>query len=80
MRVSLRARTSKTNEKARALQSAQHDLERQRATDGLRKGLEGRPERDELENRTSPPSLIHSILSDLHPFTLPPLNTLPSRL
>ena len=36
---------------APGLQSAQHDLERQRASDSLRKGLETRPEREELEER-----------------------------
>ena len=35
----------------RALQSAAQDLERQRATDSLKKGLEKRPERDELIER-----------------------------
>ncbi|KAL8979094.1 MAG: hypothetical protein Q9205_005489 [Flavoplaca limonia] len=36
---------------APALQSAAQDLERQRATDSLKKGLEKRPERDELIER-----------------------------
>lgn len=35
----------------RALQSAAQELERQRATDSLRKGLEKRPEREELIER-----------------------------
>ena len=35
----------------RALQSAAQDLERQRATDNLRKGLEKRPEKEELVER-----------------------------
>ena len=35
----------------RALQSAAQDLERQRATDSLKKGLGKRPERDELVER-----------------------------
>lgn len=37
----------------RALQSAAQELERQRATDSLKKGLEKRPERDELIERLS---------------------------
>ena len=36
----------------RAIQSAQLELERQQATDSLRKGLEKRPEREELIERT----------------------------
>lgn len=36
----------------RAIQSAQLELERQQATDSLRKGLEKRPEREELVERT----------------------------
>ena len=35
----------------RALQSAAQELERQRATDSLRKGLEKRPEKEELVER-----------------------------
>ena len=54
----------------RALQSAAQDLERQRATDSLRKGLERRPEKEELVERMlglcSPPALL-----DPFPFTLP---------
>ncbi|KAA6410291.1 MAG: hypothetical protein FRX48_05712 [Lasallia pustulata] len=42
---------------APALQSAALELERQRTTDSLKKGLERRPERDELIERTSPLSL-----------------------
>lgn len=34
-----------------SLQAAQLELERQRNTDNLRKGLEHRPEREELERR-----------------------------
>ena len=37
----------------RALQSAAQDLERQRATDSLKKGLEKRPEKEQLIERTS---------------------------
>lgn len=33
-----------------SLQAKQHELERQQATDSLRKGLEQRPERDDLVN------------------------------
>jgi len=36
---------------APALQSVQHELERQKITDNLRKGLEQRPERDALVDR-----------------------------
>lgn len=36
----------------RAIQSAQLELERQQASDSLRKGLEKRPEREELIERT----------------------------
>ena len=36
----------------RSLQSKQQELERQRATDSLKKGLERRPEKDELIGRT----------------------------
>jgi len=35
-----------------SLQAKQHVLERQQATDNLKKGLEHRPEKDELINRT----------------------------
>ena len=35
----------------RALQSAQLELERQQASDSLRKGLEKRPEREEMIER-----------------------------
>jgi hypothetical protein len=41
----------------RALQSVQQELERQKITDSLKKGLEHRPERDELVERTRPLSL-----------------------
>lgn len=37
----------------RSLQAAQLELERQRATDSLRKNLEKRPEREELVERTA---------------------------
>lgn len=36
---------------SRALQAKQIELERQRVTDSLRKGLEKRPERDDLVER-----------------------------
>lgn len=39
----------------RALQSAAQELERQRATDSLKKGLEKRPERDQLIERKPGP-------------------------
>ena len=35
----------------RSLQSKQQELERQRATDSLKKGLERRPDKDELIER-----------------------------
>lgn len=35
----------------RSLQSKQQELERQRATDSLKKGLENRPDKDELVER-----------------------------
>ena len=38
----------------RAIQSTALELERQRAADSLRKGLERRPEREELIERGSP--------------------------
>ena len=38
----------------RSLQAAAQELERQRATDNLKKGLERRPERDELVEREYP--------------------------
>ena len=38
----------------RALQAAQLELERNRTVDSLKKGLERRPERDELVQRTPP--------------------------
>jgi len=41
----------------RALQSVAHDLERQRATDSLKKGLEKRPAREDLVER-KPHSLL----------------------
>ena len=37
--------------KIRAIQAAQLELERQQATDSLRKGLEKRPEREQLIER-----------------------------
>lgn len=41
-----------------ALQAAQQELERHRASDSLKKGLEHRPDREELERRmsTCPPA------------------------
>jgi hypothetical protein len=39
------------NPRNRALQAAQHELERQRITDNLKKGLEHRPEREDLVQR-----------------------------
>ena len=47
-----------TNSSRRSLQSAQQELDRQRATDSLKKHLEKRPERDELVERISPSSLF----------------------
>lgn len=41
----------KTSNIHSSLQAAQLELERQRATDNLKKGLEHRPEREELERR-----------------------------
>lgn len=38
----------------RSLQSTAYDLERQRMTDSLKKGLQHRPERDELVERMRP--------------------------
>ena len=38
----------------RSLQATAQDLERQRATDSLKKGLQHRPERDELIERKGP--------------------------
>lgn len=38
----------------RALQSARQELDRQRATDSLKKNLEKRPEKDELVERLFP--------------------------
>lgn len=48
----LRIRELTKNHTRRAIQSAQLELERQQATDSLRKGLEKRPEREELIERT----------------------------
>ena len=58
----------------RALQSAAQDLERQRATDNLRKGLEKRPEKEELVERIFPiplllPFLLYPLSSILVPLT-----------
>jgi hypothetical protein len=36
-----------------ALQAAQHELERSRVTDNLKKGLEQRPDREDLVQRMS---------------------------
>ena len=52
---------SNANEESRAIQSTQLELERQQATDSLRKGLEKRPEREELIERTDKP---HMNISD----------------
>jgi hypothetical protein len=41
----------------RALQAAAHELERQKVTDSLRKGLEKRPQREDLVERESFPPL-----------------------
>jgi len=55
--------TSKANPLTRAIQAAQAELERQQATDSLKKGLEKRPEKEELIGRnilpdsTAAPSL-----------------------
>jgi hypothetical protein len=48
-----------------ALQSKQHDLERQKITDNLKKGLEHRPEREELVERTSSPFTTPYALNSL---------------
>lgn len=42
----------------RAIQSTAVELERQLATDSLRKGLGKRPEKDELIERGSLPSIV----------------------
>jgi hypothetical protein len=44
----------------RALQAKQLELERQKITDNLKKGLEHRPERDALVERMLPPLALHS--------------------
>lgn len=49
-RLCSRARRE-SNCQYRALQSAAQELERQRATDSLKKGLEKRPEKEELVER-----------------------------
>lgn len=41
-------RTSTDEPVNRALQAAQHELERQKITDSLKKGLESRPDKDSL--------------------------------
>ena len=43
---------SLTDRFVQSSQSAAHDLERQRATDSLKKGLENRPQREDLIERT----------------------------
>ncbi len=48
------------DEEYSALQSAAQELERQRATDSLKKGLEKRPEREELIERGSTNGLFLS--------------------
>ncbi len=45
---------------SRSLQAKQLELERQKATDSLRKGLEKRPEKEELIERNSPEDLVVS--------------------
>ena len=55
------------NAAVRALQSAQHDLERQLATDNLRKGLAHRPEKDELIERMFFSSLPHVVADSIVP-------------
>jgi hypothetical protein len=40
------------------LQAAAHELERQKVTDSLKKGLEKRPQREDLVERNSPSLLI----------------------
>lgn len=47
-----------------SLQAAQLELERQRNTDNLRKGLEHRPEREELERRVYTILCRHSSIAD----------------
>lgn len=44
----------------RALQATAHDLERQRAADSLKKGLEHRPEREELVE-----SMIYDLIEEI---------------
>jgi hypothetical protein len=48
----------------RALQAAAHELERQKVTDSLKKGLEKRPHREDLVERTPFP-LIQSAFSQI---------------
>ena len=47
-----------------SLQAAQHDLERQRATDSLKKGLDKRPDREELIERRLP-ALVYACHHDM---------------
>jgi len=50
----------------RALQAAAHELERQKVTDSLKKGLEKRPQREDLVERTFPsPYRVQSHLADV---------------
>ena len=58
-----------------SLQAAAQELERQRATDSLKKGLERRPEREELvERKQLPPHhLLPSPISSPSPPSLLPL-------
>ena len=46
----------------RSLQAKQLELERQQATDSLRKGLERRPEKEELIERRNIPTQMMQIL------------------
>lgn len=46
-----------------ALQAAQHELERSRVTDNLKKGLEHRPDREDLVQRMSSLLTIVSLIS-----------------
>lgn len=46
----------------RSLQAAQHDLERQKASDSLKKHLEKRPDREMLVERSLKPLFLESVL------------------
>lgn len=56
--------------KHRALQATSQDLDRQRASDALKRNLEKRPGRDELVERVSP---VHFISSPSSLFIAVPL-------